>query len=54
MTDASPLCASCHRRLGSDDRFCPRCGTPTPINDDPAATIINPATGGRLQLARPS
>ena len=43
MTDASPRCAACHWPLSSDDRFCSRCGTPTPINVDPAATLIDPA-----------
>ena len=43
MTDASPRCAACDRSLGSDDQFCSRCGTPTPINVDPGATLIAPA-----------
>lgn len=42
MTDALPRCATCHRPLGSDDQFCSRCGTPTPINVDPDATVITP------------
>jgi len=42
MTEAS-RCVACHWPLGSDDRFCPRCGTPTPRNADPDATLVNPA-----------
>src|SRR3989442_6033718 len=43
MTDASPRCPACNQPLGRDDQFCSRCGTPTPINVDPEATLINPA-----------
>jgi serine/threonine-protein kinase len=60
MTDASPRCAACHRPLGSDDQFCSRCGTPTPINVDPQATLIDPARtagaippGGDSEVAAP-
>jgi serine/threonine protein kinase len=40
MTAPSPRCAECQWPLGSEDRFCSRCGTPTPLNIDPGATII--------------
>lgn len=59
MTDASPRCAACAWPLGTDDLFCPRCGTPTPLNVDPNATIVNPtaaedSTAGTVQeSARP-
>jgi serine/threonine protein kinase len=43
MTDASTPCAACRRPLGTDDLFCPHCGTPTPLNVDPHATLVNPA-----------
>ena len=43
MTDTSPRCAECDRPLGTDDLFCSRCGTPTPINVDPQATLVHPA-----------
>ncbi len=41
--DASSGCAACRSPLGTDDLFCRRCGTPTPINADPEATVVNPA-----------
>lgn len=41
--DASSGCATCRSPLGADDLFCRRCGTPTPINADPEATLVNPA-----------
>ena len=43
MADAPPRCAACRWPLGADDLFCPRCGTPTPHNVDPQATLVNPA-----------
>ncbi|HTH64278.1 MAG TPA: protein kinase [Gemmatimonadales bacterium] len=43
MTNAPPRCAACHGPLGTDDLFCPHCGTPTPLNVDPNATLVNPA-----------
>lgn len=43
MTDASPRCAACDRRLDSGDLFCARCGAPTQLNVDPEATIIKRA-----------
>jgi serine/threonine protein kinase len=43
MADASPPCAACRWPLGADDLYCPRCGTPTPLNVDPQATLVNPA-----------
>jgi serine/threonine-protein kinase len=43
MTEASLHCVACHWPLGSDDLFCSRCGTPTPSNVDPEATVVNPA-----------
>lgn len=43
MTDASPRCAACRQPLGTDDLFCAHCGTPTPLNVDPNATLVNPA-----------
>jgi serine/threonine-protein kinase len=46
MPDAPFRCAACRWPLGADDLFCPRCGTPTPINVDPEATIVNPAGWG--------
>ncbi len=39
MTDTSPLCGVCERRLGPDDLFCSRCGKPTPLNLDQDATV---------------
>ncbi len=59
MTDASPRCAACGWRLGTDDLFCPHCGSPTPLNVDPNATLVNPAgaedstAGGVLESAPP-
>jgi serine/threonine-protein kinase len=41
--DASPRCGACRSPLDADDLFCSRCGTPTPINADPDATLVNPA-----------
>jgi len=46
MSDAPTRCAACRWPLGADDLFCPRCGTPTPINVDPEATLIGPAGRG--------
>jgi serine/threonine protein kinase len=43
MTDPSPRCAACQWPLGTDDLFCPRCGTPTALNVDKDATLVNPA-----------
>lgn len=43
MTEPILHCAACNRPLGSDDQFCSQCGTPTPGNVDPDATIVNPA-----------
>lgn len=37
MTDSIPTCAGCGRQLAPDDRFCPRCGTPT---EDVDATLV--------------
>ncbi len=58
MSGASPRCAACDRLLGPDDQFCAGCGTPTPINPDPDATIVSPgparasgAWGGDAVLA---
>jgi len=58
MTDASPRCTACRGPLGTDDLFCPRCGTPTPLNVDPHATLVNPAgaedsTAGGVQESAP-
>jgi serine/threonine-protein kinase len=58
MTDAAPPCAACRWPLGRDDLFCPRCGTPTPLNVDPHATLVNPAgtddpTPGGVQESAP-
>ncbi len=41
MTDTSSRCASCGRQLGPDDHYCPGCGTPTLLNGDPDATIVD-------------
>ena len=43
MTNAPPRCVACRQPLGTDDLFCPHCGTPTPLNVDPNATLVNPA-----------
>jgi serine/threonine-protein kinase len=40
MTDTAPRCAGCSRPLGPDDRFCSRCGTPTPVNPDADVTVV--------------
>jgi eukaryotic-like serine/threonine-protein kinase len=40
MTDSTPCCAGCDHQLGPDDRFCSRCGTPTPLNVDADATLV--------------
>jgi serine/threonine-protein kinase len=59
MTDASTRCAACRGPLGTDDLFCPHCGTPTPLNVDPQATLVNPAgtddvtAGGGVQESAP-
>src|SRR5712692_3983221 len=58
MTDASPRCTACRGPLGTDDLFCPHCGTPTPLNVDPHATLVNPAgaedsTDGGVQESAP-
>lgn len=42
MSDPAPRCAACSWPLGTEDLFCPHCGTPTPLNVDPNATIVNP------------
>jgi serine/threonine-protein kinase len=42
VTDAPSRCAACQWPLGADDLYCPRCGTPTPKNVDPDATLVNP------------
>lgn len=44
MSDASPRCAACGWPPGPEDLFCARCGTPTPINVDPEATLVTPGT----------
>jgi serine/threonine-protein kinase len=44
MTDTTLRCAACGRSLGSDDRFCPQCGEPTPLNVDPDATLVDPGS----------
>src|SRR6266851_370884 len=54
MTDASPHCTACRWPLGTDDLFCPHCGTPTALNVDPNVTIVNPtaaedSTAGTVQ-----
>jgi len=49
MTDPSPRCAGCDRRLGADDQYCPTCGTPTSINIDPDATVVEGAGLGDLK-----
>ena len=41
MTDFLTSCAVCDRQLTTEDRFCSSCGTPTPPNDDPEATLID-------------
>jgi serine/threonine protein kinase len=46
MNDESPRCAACRRALAADDRFCPRCGTPTPANLDPGATLVDAIDAG--------
>ena len=43
MTEASRRCAVCDWPLGSDDLFCPRCGTPTARKADADATLVTPA-----------
>ncbi|MGH7703310.1 MAG: serine/threonine-protein kinase [Gemmatimonadales bacterium] len=43
MTDASPRCTACERPLGTDDRFCSACGTPTTMNLDAEAALLNRA-----------
>jgi serine/threonine-protein kinase len=42
VTAPPARCAACHKALGTDDRFCARCGTPTALNDDPDVTLIDP------------
>lgn len=49
MTDSSPRCAGCNRQLGPDDQFCSRCGTPTPVNVDPEATLVDGAGSADAQ-----
>ncbi len=39
MTDTARLCNACEHLLGADDRYCPRCGTPSSLKVDPDATI---------------
>jgi len=47
MTDTTPRCANCSRQLGPDDRFCARCGTPTPTRMSGDATlVVAPGPGG--------
>ncbi len=43
MSDSSPRCADCDRHLDPDDQFCSRCGSPTSINADPQATVVDEA-----------
>jgi len=43
-------CAACQWPLGQDDLFCSRCGTPTPKNVDPQATLVTP-TGAEQSSA---
>jgi len=43
MTDSSPRCAGCSQHLDPDDQFCSGCGTPTPVNVDPGAPLIDGA-----------
>jgi serine/threonine-protein kinase len=40
MTDSSVRCARCGRDLGSDDRFCPRCGLPASIHANAESTLV--------------
>lgn len=40
MTDSTTRCAGCGQHLGPDDRFCSKCGMPTPINVDADATLV--------------
>ena len=42
MPQATELCAGCHKVLDTEDRFCPRCGTPTARHTDPNITLIDP------------
>jgi len=58
MADTSSRCTACSWPLGSDDLFCSRCATPTPLNVDPQATLVNPAgighaTGDEAQASAP-
>jgi serine/threonine-protein kinase len=61
MNDDSPRCAACHRPLAPDDLFCSRCGTPTPANPDPEATLpdaagaqnLEPPPGGDTEVTDP-
>jgi len=43
MTDSTPRCAGCGRPLGTDDRYCSRCGMPT--EDVDATLIVGGSTG---------
>src|SRR5689334_5076479 len=52
MTDTGLRCTACNRGLGPDDRYCPQCGEPTPINVDPDATLID--AGAQVTLRDPA
>ena len=41
MTDTAPRCFDCNKVLHREDKFCPQCGTPTPMNVDPDATVVD-------------
>jgi len=43
VADLSQQCTSCQKRLAPDDRFCPRCGTPTALDANTEVTLVNPA-----------
>ena len=40
MTDTSRCCADCNQQLAPEDQYCRRCGTPSHLNVDPDATIV--------------
>jgi serine/threonine protein kinase len=44
---ASANCAFCDRPLATDDRFCARCGTPTPRNSATDITLVDPVGAKR-------
>ena len=52
MTDSNLRCVACSGSLGPDDRYCPQCGEPTPLNVDPDATLIDP--GAETTLPDPA